>query len=75
MWKAIDKIGIFLENIFTALKFAAFDYDFKLQQTKTTKERIFIWSGLFILVVGGGYLLLLLLANLLRNYVYSRLMK
>lgn len=40
MWKAIDKIGLILINIFKALRFAAYDYDAKLRITKTNKQRV-----------------------------------
>ncbi len=67
MWKIIDKIGLFLQNIFTALKFAAFDYDIILRRTKTNKQRIIIWVSIFTVTIGLGYVLLLLLSHYIRT--------
>jgi hypothetical protein len=72
MWKLIDKIGLFLQNLFTALKFAVFDYDVTLRRTKTDKQRIIIWVSIFIVTVGLGYALLLLLSHYIRTVMDNR---
>lgn len=72
MWKIIDKIGLFLQNIFTALKFAAFDYDATLRRTKTDKQRIIIWIFLFTVTVGFSYTLLLLLNYSIRIIINNQ---
>ena len=75
MWKLIDKIGLFLKNLFTALKFAVFDYDVTLRRTKTNKQRIIIWVLIFIVTVGLGYALLLLLSHYIRTVMDNRFLK
>lgn len=44
MWKFIDKFGLFLVNLFRAIKFSILDYDSGLKRTKTLKYRIIFWS-------------------------------
>lgn len=75
MWKAIDKFGIFFGNVFTALKFAAFDYDVVLRRTKTDKQRIIIWVSIFAVVLGLIFGSLFLLSYLIKLYVRTRLIK
>ena len=75
MWKAIDKFGLFLQNIFTALKFAAFDYDVTLRRTKTNKQRIIILVSIFTITIGFCYLLLLLLNHYIRTVRDNRFLK
>lgn len=75
MWKAIDKFGIFFSNIFTALKFAAYDYDVVLQRTKTTKQRIIIWLSILVLMAGSIYGLLFILDHYIRTIVNGRFSK
>ncbi len=75
MWKAIDKFGIFFGNIFTALKFAAYDYDVVLQRTKTTKQRIMIWVSIFIVIVGSIFGFLFILNHYIRAIINSRFSK
>lgn len=75
MWKAIDKFGIFFGNIFTALKFAAYDYDVVLQRTKTTKQRIIIWLTISIIIIGSLFGLLFILNYYIRTLVNSRFSK
>ncbi len=75
MWKAIDKFGVFFSNIFTALKFAAYDYDVILQRTKTTKQRIIIWLSIFIVIVGSIFGLLFIINHYIRAIVNSRFSK
>ena len=72
MWKVIDKIGLFLQNLFTALKFAAFDYDVTLRRTKTPKERIIIWILIFSITIGLIYGSLLFLGYLIRSIANKR---
>lgn len=75
MWKAIDKIGLFLANIFTALKFAAFDYDVVLRRTKTPRQRLIIWTIIFTIVIGGIFLLLFGIGYLIRLIAARRLIQ
>lgn len=66
MWVFFDKLMLFLANFFNAVKFSAFDYDAKLQLTKTPRQRLIIWLfviGITILVI---YLLLTLLGVIIR---------
>ena len=72
MWKAIDKIGLFLKNIFTALKFAAFDYDVTLKRTKTDKQRIIIWVSIFTITIGLSYLFLFLLSHYIKTVINNQ---
>lgn len=73
MWKAIDKIGLFFGNVFTALKFAAFDYDVQLRRTKTPRQRIIIWLIIFGITLLFCYLLLIGLKIFIKNIVANRL--
>lgn len=75
MWKVLDKIGLFLQKFFTALKFAAFDYDVTLRRTKTNKQRIIIWISIFIVTVGLCYVLLFLLSHYIRTVRDNRFLK
>lgn len=75
MWKAIDKFGIFLGNIFTALKFAAFDYDVILRRTKTDKQRIIIWISIFTIIFGSCFGLLLILNYFIKIFIHDRFVK
>jgi len=75
MWKVINKFGLFLQNIFTALKFGAFDYDVTLRRTKTDKQRIIIWVSIFTITIGLGYVLLLLLSHYIRTVMDNRFLK
>lgn len=75
MWKAIDKFGIFFSNIFTALKFAAYDYDVVLQRTKTTKQRVIIWLLIFTTIIGLIFGFLFVLNHYIRALVNSRFSK
>jgi len=72
MWKAIDKFGLFFGNIFTALKFAAFDYDVVLRRTKTNKQRIIIWISIFTVTIGLFFGLLFLLNYYIKILVRDR---
>lgn len=72
MWKAIDKFGLFLQNVFTALKFAAFDYDATLRRTKTDKQRLIIWLTIFIITITVCYLFLLLLSQSIRIIINNQ---
>jgi len=74
MWQLIDKIQLFLQNIFIALKFAAFDYDVTLRRTKTNNQRIAIWASIIIATLVIGYLFLLLLGSLFKSIMSSRLL-
>jgi uncharacterized protein HemY len=69
MWKAIDKFGLFIKNIFVAFKFAAYDYDVKLRRTKTTKQRIIIWLIILIVIVVVIYLFLLLISHSIKSVI------
>lgn len=51
MWKIIDKLWLFLQNIFSAFKFAAYDYDVVLQRTKTPRQRLIIWIVIATVIV------------------------
>ncbi|VVA44446.1 conserved hypothetical protein [Candidatus Roizmanbacteria bacterium] len=75
MWKAIDKSLIFFNNIFTALKFAAFDYDVVLRRTKTTKQRIIIWLSIFMTIIGLVFGSLFILNYYIKTIINSRLIK
>ncbi|MEK7597914.1 MAG: hypothetical protein AAB441_04695 [Patescibacteria group bacterium] len=75
MWKVIDKIGSFLQNIFTALKFAAFDYDVVLRRTKTTKQRVIIWLSIFIIIIGLIFGFLFILNHYIRTIINNRFIK
>lgn len=75
MWKVIDKIGLFLQNFFTALKFALLDYDITLRRTKTDKQRIIIWVSTFIVTIGLGYVLLLILSHYIRTIIDNHSIK
>ena len=75
MWKLIDKIGLFFQNIFTAFKFAAFDYDVTLRRTKTKQQRIIIWVFIFAVIIGFCYLLLILLSHYIRTIMNNRYIK
>lgn len=75
MWKAIDKFGIFFSNIFTALKFAAYDYDVVLQRTKTTKQRVIIWLLIFTTIIGLIFGFLFILNHYIRTVINSRFSK
>ena len=72
MWKAIDKFGLFFGNIFTALKFAAYDYDVVLRRTKTNKQRIIIWISIFAVTIGLFFGLLFLLNYYIKILVRDR---
>lgn len=72
MWKVIDKIGLFLQNIFTALKFAAFDYDVTLRRTKTDRQRLIIWSTIFTITIIVCYLFLIFLSHSIRTVINSQ---
>lgn len=59
MWKYIDKFGLFLIRFYRAIKFAVYDYDAKLKQTKTNTQRRNTWIGVvFITLLGIGVFLL-----------------
>jgi hypothetical protein len=75
MWKAIDKFGIFLKNIFTALKFAAFDYDVILRRTKNNKQRIIIWISIFIIIIGFVFGFMFILSYLIKTIINNRFIK
>lgn len=75
MWKFIDRFGIFFVNFFTALKFAAYDYDVTLQRTKTPKQRIIIWLSIFLVALIVCYLLIFLLKRFIQSVAENRLLQ
>jgi hypothetical protein len=72
MWKIIDKLGVFFVNFFTALKFAAFDYDARLRLTKTNRQRYIIWLTITAVTLVICYLLLFFLGQFIKNILKNR---
>lgn len=66
MWKVLDKLGVLFVNFFQALKFAAFDYDAKLQITKTPKQRAMIWLGVAVVSIVGIFTVLMIFGSIIR---------
>lgn len=73
MWKIIDKIGLFLSNVFNAIKFAAFDYDVVLRRTKTPKQRLLIWIIIITVVLLVLFIILSLIGGFIQKIVKQRI--
>lgn len=67
MWKIFDKITLFAMRFYKAVKFAVWDYDTKLQQTKTLRQRIIIWSFVLFITIIAVYLLFWFLRGAILN--------
>ncbi len=73
MWKAFDRIQIFLINFVKALRFSVLDYDAKLQVTKTPGQRAVIWTFAAIISLFGAFAILLLIRSIVEpifNHVF-----
>lgn len=57
-------IKYFFVQLFTAIKFAVINYDLKLQETKTPKQRALIWTAIGAVTLLVLYIVLSLLGNL-----------
>lgn len=66
MWVFFDKLLLFISNFFNAVKFSAFDYDAKLQLTKTPRQRVIIWSFVIAITMLVIYMFLVLLGVVIR---------
>lgn len=69
MWKVLDKLGELFLNFFTALKYAVFDYDAKMQVTKTPKQRMLIWTAVGVLTFIAVFSALLILGSFIRPLI------
>ncbi len=69
MWKVIDKLGVLFLNFFTALKYAAYDYDAKLQITKTPKQRMMIWVEVGVVTIVGVLAILMMIGSVVKPFL------
>lgn len=69
MWKVLGKLGELFLNFFTALKYAAYDYDAKLQITKTPKQRFLLWTAVVLLTFITILSVLLILGSFIRPFI------
>lgn len=51
MWTVFNFLKRFFFDLCRSIIFAAFEYDEKLQMTKTTTQRLFIWAAIGIIVL------------------------
>lgn len=51
MWKYLRIVLRFFTDLAYAAYFAAIEYDVKLQETKTTSDRILIWFAVILITV------------------------
>lgn len=58
MWTAFDWLKRFFHDLYRAIIFAAIEFDEGLQMTKTTTQRMMIWSaiGIILLIIAYGLL-------------------
>lgn len=73
MWIIFNKILLFISSVFTALKFAAIDYDYEMQQTKTPKERVIRWVFIGLIAFLILFVFFSVVSAFLRSIVSSNL--
>lgn len=70
MWTILDKFKLFVIQVFNAIKFTIFDYDSKLQRTKSLHQRIVIWFSIFSISVVLFVVMIFIFIFFVKKYVF-----